>query len=300
MAFVGDPPPPPQPPPPAPISPAPPPSPQQPADMRRGPKPETKDQESLEGCLKRQRPQAAAAIAARAALRAAPGVVRSARKRRNSKDASVFLTLTSAVFRAGALSRVAVKYPHRANELGAAALVAAARAASADAAAVADVHALVATASALAAAAVAADAAALDSPFAAPFAEPAPFVAAYAAADPDLRMEIRFDASAPQGLGAGGLADLPLWSQGRPDWAVSAWENMKTELPRDEGWDVWIDWYADRLRGGSGGEAYELVFVSAPLEVWERGPAAAHAWIREHLKDPGRLTRLTLALPEPV
>ena len=81
----------------------------------------------------------------------------------------------------------------------------------------------------------------------------------------------------------GGLADLPLWSRARPDWAISWWEQLKTELSMEEGWDVWIEWYADRLRGGSGGEAYELVFVSTPIELWDRSPAAAHVWIREHL-----------------
>ena len=54
-----------------------------------------------------------------------------------------------------------------------------------------------------------------------------------------------------------------------------AWDGLRLALPRDEGWDVWIDWYEDRLRGGSGGEAHELVFVSAPLDLWDKGPSAA-------------------------
>ena len=52
---------------------------------------------------------------------------------------------------------------------------------------------------------------------------------------------------------------------------------------RNEDWDVWIDWYEERLLGGSRGEAYELVFASAPQEVWNEGPAAANAWIKAHL-----------------
>jgi len=127
----------------------------------------------------------------------------------------------------------------------------------------------------------------LPAPLAAAFDGPPPFAAAYAAAaaasDPAVRMEIRFDASALQRLGARRLADLPLWWESPPDYWKKDWERLKTALPGDEDWDVWIDWYEERLRGGSRGEAYELVFARAPQEVWDRGPAAANAWIKAHL-----------------
>jgi hypothetical protein len=54
-------------------------------------------------------------------------------------------------------------------------------------------------------------------------------------------------------------------------------------LPEDEDWDVWFDWYEQRLRGSSTGEEYELVFASVPEEEWDKGPAAANAWIKAHL-----------------
>ena len=257
-------------PPPPPISPALPTSPQRPADRRRGQKHETKDEGSLDVWLTRQSPQVAAAIAARVALRLAPFVVRQAPKGRNAKDASAFLDLTSEVFRVIALVRVVAKYPNHANELRDVALVAAARGGAAHRP---DVLAL------------AAYAAALDSPFATASTLPPPFAAAYvaaaAAADPDLRLEIRFDASALPRLGARKLADLPLWSESLPAWWH--WESLKAALPSDEGWDVWIEWYEERLRGGSRGEAYELVFASVPPDVLDKGPAAANAWIRAHL-----------------
>ena len=139
--------------------------------------------------------------------------------------------------------RVVAKYPNHANELRDVALVAAARGGAAHRP---DVLAL------------AAYAAALNSPFAAASPLPPPFAAAYvaaaAAADPDLRLEIRFDASALPRLGARKLADLPLWSESLPAWWH--WESLKAALPSDEGWDVWIEWYEERLRGGSRGEAY--------------------------------------------
>jgi hypothetical protein len=287
-------------------------------DRRRGTKPGIADQEPLEVWLQDQSPEDAAAIAARTALRVAPLMVRDARKARSAKEVSAFLVLTGATFRASALARVAVKYPTRANMLNAAALIAAARAADAADAAAADAvgWAILTSASALAAAADAADAAASAStaasflasaadaaPSPIPLAAPAgaSFPAVYATADGALRAEIRFDASALQKLSAYGLTDLRLWSRGAADWVEPAWEGLRLALPRDQGWDVWIDWYEDRLRGGSSGEAHELVFVSAPLDVWHKGPAAANGWIKEHLpKDWARSLGTRKALSGPV
>ena len=52
------------------------------------------------------------------------------------------------------------------------------------------------------------------------------------------------------------------------------WADFRTALSDGENWHVWFDWYERRLRGGSRGEDYELVFASVPLEVW--APGAAH------------------------
>ena len=54
------------------------------------------------------------------------------------------------------------------------------------------------------------------------------------------------------------------------------------------------------MRGVSRGEEYELVFASVPLEVWDKGPAAANVWIREHLpKGAETLSRPDLPQPLP-
>ena len=281
------------------LSSAPPPSPRQRADKRRMAKPEINDQESLEAWLEGQSLEVAAAIAARTALRVAPLTFRDARKARSAKEVSAFLVLTSVVFRASALARVAAKYPARANELNAAALVAAARAAAAVAAgAAAGGWASASAACVLAAAADAADAA-LAAPFAIPLAGPArpSFPAAWAAADWAVREEMCFDASALQKLGVRELADFRLWSRSAAEWVEGAWQGLKLALPEDEGWDVWIDWYEERLRGGSRGEAHELIFVSTPLDVWDKGPAAANAWIKSHL--PGAPSRAALSPSAP-
>ena len=74
----------------------------------------------------------------------------------------------------------------------------------------------------------------------------------------------------------------------RPLGLVSLGRSLQAALPEGEDWDVWIDWYNERLRGGTRGEPHEFVFANVPLAAWERGPAAVNAWIREHLpKDPG-------------
>lgn len=61
-----------------------------------------------------------------------------------------------------------------------------------------------------------------------------------------------------------------------------AWDSMIAGLPSDDHWAVWIDWYEARLAGRATSEAYDFAFVP-PQQVWEKGPAAANAWIREHL-----------------
>jgi hypothetical protein len=96
---------------------------------------------------------------------------------------------------------------------------------------------------------------------------------------------VQYDATASRAMGATGLMDLPLWPDRGPAWANAEWISLKTALPKEEDWKVWIDWYEDRPRGGSRGEAHELVFTSVPVDVWKQGPVAANVWISEQLAD---------------
>jgi len=69
------------------------------------------------------------------------------------------------------------------------------------------------------------------------------------------------------------------------------WTRLCKRLPPEDDWQVWIDWYEERLRGGSRGEAYEIVFATVPEDKWKQGAKAANAWIREHLPpDPSAQT----------
>lgn len=84
------------------------------------------------------------------------------------------------------------------------------------------------------------------------------------------------------------LMDRTLWPKSSPHqgsiqpWATERWAALKAALPRNEGWDVWIDWYDDILAGRAHSDEYDLVFATVPQELWQT-PAAANAWIKEQL-----------------
>jgi hypothetical protein len=248
---------------------------------------EVEDAGSLEEWLAWQNPEATVALAVRAALRAAPSGMMHA-------GPHIIADLAGIVFRASALAWVSAKYPTLAGEFRAVAITSAELAASAadvaqgaaDAiarAASAAVRAAADSASALAdrAARAAAVDAAVDAVTAS--ADAAYETAAGDEAADDVWEEIRADALAMEEQDAYRLADLPLWSRGIPPWASDDWKSLKSLLPRNEGWKVWIDWYDQRLHGASQSESYELVFASVPRNLWDKGAVAANAWIREHL-----------------
>ena len=45
------------------------------------------------------------------------------------------------------------------------------------------------------------------------------------------------------------ILQSPLWPQVVPIWASRLWTDLKDELPIEEGWADWIDWYETRLAG---------------------------------------------------
>jgi len=71
------------------------------------------------------------------------------------------------------------------------------------------------------------------------------------------------------------LASMPPWLDGAPDWAEENWKLLQGALPREDDWQVWIDWYNRRLHGVLETEEIEFVFASVPEEVRKTGPAAA-------------------------
>lgn len=94
------------------------------------------------------------------------------------------------------------------------------------------------------------------------------------------------------------LLGAALWrNDNGPAWCAKFWRALRAALPADENWQVWIDWYEDRLDGRSRGEAHELVFASVPEAEWDKGPAAANAWIKAHLPKRRELPRPLADVP---
>jgi hypothetical protein len=260
-----------------------------------------KDRVSLKEWLEGQNCEVAVTIAARSALRTAPLAVRALPNQSGAKKLDTIAALASEVFRAAALARVAAKYSARASDLRLSSLAAtdavratpdyrAAVAAAAVQSAPDDQPVAIPTAAALSRAAAASASAAAAAwananadANAAIAAVDAAVSAAAVGSDAAAWEEVRLDAATFARLGANRLADSPLWSGRAPDWARDDWARLQGALPRGEDWEVWKEWYEERLRGGSHGEAHEVAFASVPLDVWDKGPAAANRWIREHL-----------------
>jgi len=94
------------------------------------------------------------------------------------------------------------------------------------------------------------------------------------------------------GEAAATLAAAPLWlvspSSLRvfriPDQLWSLWEDLKKALlDANEDWDVWANWYADRLGGNVRDEARELAYVRIGNDRWYQGPVAVNAEIKRRI-----------------
>ena len=224
-------------------------------------------------------------LAARAALRVLP-YFRDLRL--PQRDINHLRDSTLCLFRATALAWVAAKHPSRAKGFGPSGRVESAAYAAAaghnddDAAHAASYAAWAAPGGVSAAkdaahAAVAAERAAARAP--------ADVTGTAVAAG--LWATISADAAFLRGAGGSSqsLVDQPSWpKKAPPAWAHKAWAALLHALPKDEDWDVWIDWYEARLEGRSDPEEVELVYATVPPEKWNEGPAAANAWIREKLR----------------
>src|SRR5208337_2827229 len=64
-------------------------------------------------------------------------------------------------------------------------------------------------------------------------------------------LEVEVDIATTSEFGVGRLVDAPIWSSGAPLWASDAWVDCQAALPKGADWEVWTEWYEQRLRGGS-------------------------------------------------
>jgi hypothetical protein len=247
---------------------------------------EFRDRQSLEAWLRTQPREVSVTIAARAALRVLPLWARNSFDKTDWRDLRDFGECTGSLFRATALAQVAARYPFRAKKLHkdiSAGRSAAFRTSTRYYPQSRDNEAARAAAEAAAYAARAS-----LSEVGVPGAAQAAFAADYASRTqaPDIYAATSADANFLRNeTSARHLAEQPLWPRGEtPAWVASSWRLLRDLLPKDQDWDVWLDWYDARLKGGPVPEAIELVYATVPPEKWDEGPAAANAWIKEQLQ----------------
>ena len=75
------------------------------------------------------------------------------------------------------------------------------------------------------------------------------------------------------------LSMSPLWADGIPIWASRRWSSFKENLPAEESWEVWTDWYEARLIGQSASRELESAMVTIADELWAKGPKQANVAI---------------------
>jgi hypothetical protein len=253
-------------------------------------KSEDREYPALRAWIVKQPYQVSIAYAARAALRALPGVAAMLDTQAgNAGDVRSSILLPG--FRAAAVAWVSSKYPARATNLrpaaasaAEAAFVAASNIGFAD-----DASACLAAGRAAAAAArAAADSSAtataaarsLEAALTSVRKMPSPFIEfelAGAAADMDA-----FD----KGVTSTEIMGRELWLNGVPAAIQSEWRRLETALLETaENWDVWTQWYQSRLQGHPASESLEIARVRLPLNIWARGPRIVNAQIKQLIRD---------------
>jgi hypothetical protein len=75
------------------------------------------------------------------------------------------------------------------------------------------------------------------------------------------------------------LARAPLWPKETPAVATEAWLRIRSILSSaEDDWDVWINWYEDRLAGQPPVDAIlDIARAMLPTELWEQGPKVLNA-----------------------
>ena len=202
------------------------------------------------------------------------------------------------VFRAAAVAWAAAKYPAHETELAAAAAACAAHAAAA-APAAADAYAAACAADAAYAAAAAALAARGDAAHAvdaaafgfghlfsaASAARAVSAAAAARAAGSFFWSALSADATRlDEGATVSDIAGAPLWPNSQPVRLRSLWKVLEAGLATEkQDWQVWTNWYGERLGGRVREEKRELAYVRIGNHLWDQGPAIVNAEIKRRV-----------------
>lgn len=81
------------------------------------------------------------------------------------------------------------------------------------------------------------------------------------------------------------LTGRALWLEGTSVWAGRQWAEFKDELPTNEGWNVWIDWYEARLMGRGINVDREFDWLNIPEDDWRKGSSHVNAIIEKWIAD---------------
>jgi hypothetical protein len=94
-------------------------------------------------------------------------------------------------------------------------------------------------------------------------------------------MSVSDDINDLNGTSAVAIAQLALWPGGTPpEWTTLRWDNLKRKLiSLGVGWEVWVNWYEDRLAGNTRSQEHEFVYTNVPDDMWADGPARVNTWI---------------------
>ncbi|MGB0508118.1 MAG: hypothetical protein ACPGGK_18180, partial [Pikeienuella sp.] len=116
--------------------------------------------------------------------------------------------------------------------------------------------------------------------------------------------EVNLDCDALEtGTTPAALAATKLWHQGDGKM-YAAWNKFCAELltHKGENWQVWVDWFQDRIAGRPGIEVIELDRVNLITEHWEDGPVKLNGLIAQMEADHRARIRLTEreVAPKPV
>ena len=87
-----------------------------------------------------------------------------------------------------------------------------------------------------------------------------------------------------QMVAAENLASKPLWLEGEPPKEIlREWEDLKAALLRlNQNWEVWTDWYEDRLYGRAANEDIEIArMLEISEDEWEQGPRVVNDKIKK-------------------
>ena len=85
-----------------------------------------------------------------------------------------------------------------------------------------------------------------------------------------------------QGIDIQAVACRPIWHREELAWTRNAWLWLTAALhAANEHWEVWTEWYEARLEGRPANKDLELARARISEEIWEQGPKAVNAHIKE-------------------